>query len=170
MANPPPLAELQAALIVALTIGAPSPVGFDNERIQAAATALADKRQRGIVRTWPSLAEDIGPQFCDCVRSYTQAHPLPSRGGSLADGRTLIRWLGKSQRLSDATRFQVMSVDLSHRMLPDGQLIQRTWPTIRIAWLGESRQLVLAVHWSFLGEVWLKLPRLTVTVRRRVDA
>ena len=80
------LAAEQAALVRALVDGGPVPAGFDPDRVQATAAALARKRAREVARAWPALAAELGDDFTARFLADAARRPPPARGGALADG------------------------------------------------------------------------------------
>ena len=84
------LAARQAALVEALTSGAPVPDGFDARRVEATRVALLRKRAGEVAKQWPSLAAGIGRGW---TREFARwAADRPTRG-SLRDGWDMARGL-----------------------------------------------------------------------------
>jgi hypothetical protein len=82
------LADRQAALVAALTSGAPVPGGFDERLVGIARTALLRKRAGEVARQWPMLAAALGRSW---TAEFTRwAATRPTRG-SLRDGWDLAR-------------------------------------------------------------------------------
>ncbi len=80
------LARRQAALVAALTSGAPVPPGFDARLVEIARVALLRKRAGEVARHWPALA--AGARWP--VEFATWAASRPTRG-TLRDGWDLAR-------------------------------------------------------------------------------
>ena len=90
------LATRQAALVAALTSGAPVPPGFDPRLIEAARVALLRKRAGEVAKQWPMLVAGIGPGW---PREFARwAASRPARG-SLRDGWDLARELAARDAL-----------------------------------------------------------------------
>ncbi|MGH3742479.1 MAG: hypothetical protein ACRDT8_24090 [Micromonosporaceae bacterium] len=82
------LAQRQADLVAALTSGAPTPPGFDAERVQIAARALLRKRAAGVAAAWPWLAS--GEPWPAAFVEWAAGRPPR---GALQDGWDFARWL-----------------------------------------------------------------------------
>ncbi|MFI5492186.1 hypothetical protein [Actinoplanes sp. NPDC051859] len=82
------LADRQAALVAALTSGAPVPVGFDVRLVEVARVALLRKRAGEVARQWPDLAAACGPRWYAEWATWAAARPTR---GSLRDGWDLAR-------------------------------------------------------------------------------
>jgi hypothetical protein len=150
------IATEQESLVNALVKSSPPPGGFDSSALQATATSLVRKRMRAVARTWPVLAEWLGPRLVELFEAYAQSEPLPL-GGSLADGRTFVRWLAAQSELPEACWLEAMVVDLRYRTTANG-LVLRRWPSFRVVWLPESRRHIIGVWLPVLGQCWLRLP------------
>lgn len=87
------LADRQAALVAALTAGAPVPPGFDPRLVEAARVALLSKRAGEVARSWPMLAAGYGSAWQREFAAWAAARPTR---GSLRDGWDLARGLGES--------------------------------------------------------------------------
>lgn len=77
------LADRQAALVAALTAGAPVPDGFDVDRIGVATRALLHKRAGEVARRWPLLVAELGPRWHPEFQAWAGGRPTR---GSLRDG------------------------------------------------------------------------------------
>ncbi|GGK71792.1 hypothetical protein [Mangrovihabitans endophyticus] len=86
----PGLAARQAALVDALTRGAPVPAGFDARRVEIARVALLRKRAGEVARHWPMMAAGLGPGWLPAFSAWAAARPTR---GSLRDGWDLAREL-----------------------------------------------------------------------------
>lgn len=150
------LAAAQAELVAALVAQGPPPPGFDAERLRVAAGALAQKRQRELAQAWPRLVQGLGASWPSSFATFAAAVPLPREGGPLADGRAFAAWLEKKESLPEGGRLEALATDLRYRRCADG-LLPRRGPAVRVAWLGRSKKLVLALRWPGLGERWLRL-------------
>ena len=84
------LADRQAALVAALTAGAPTPPGFDTRRLEVARIALLRKRSGEVARHWPLLAATLGPAWTGTFTEWAATRPTR---GSLRDGWDLARAL-----------------------------------------------------------------------------
>jgi hypothetical protein len=147
------IASEQGALVSALVRSGPPPDGFDPSALHVTATSLVQKRMRAVVRAWPALPESLGPRLVELFETYAQREPLPLLGGSIADGRAFVRWLAARSELPEACRLEAMAVDLRYRATARG-LAPRRWPSLQIAWLPESRRVVVAIWSRRLGEYW----------------
>jgi hypothetical protein len=103
------------------------------------------------------LARALGPRFGELFTAYAEASTLPRDGGSLADGRAFARWLATRGVLPEAGRRQALAVDLRYSVGANG-LVPRRWPTCKVAWLRQSRRLIVAAWLPWPGEYWLSLP------------
>jgi hypothetical protein len=151
------MASEQSALVSALVESGPLPGGFDSSALHATATSLVRKRMRAVARSWQVLAESLGPRLAELFEAYAQNKPLPLSGGSIADGRAFVRWLAARGELPETCRPEAMAVDLRYRAAAQG-LVPRKWPSFQIAWLSDSRRLVVGVWVPVLGDHWLRLP------------
>jgi hypothetical protein len=88
--GPRSLADRQAALVAALTSGAPVPKGFDARLVEVARVALLRKRAGEVARQWPRLAAGFGPRWTTEFAAWAAARPTQ---GSLRDGWDLAREL-----------------------------------------------------------------------------
>ncbi len=145
------LAEQQAALLAALAGQGPVPPGFDAERVQASARALAHKRTHAVAHAWPGLTAALGRDFPDRFATYAAAVPLVAQGGPLADGRGFVAWLqaaGKAagSALGDDVWEQVLAVDLRLTATPTGWLPRR-WPCLRAVRLPDAAGWLLGASW-----------------------
>ncbi|WP_306209334.1 hypothetical protein [Actinoplanes sp. RD1] len=82
------LADRQAALVAALTSGAPLPGGFDPRLVEAARVALLRKRAGEVARHWPELAGAFGRTWIGVWSAWAATRPTR---GSLRDGWDLAR-------------------------------------------------------------------------------
>ena len=150
------LATQQAALVSALMRHGAVPAGFEPLRLEVAAESLARKRCRSAARAWPVLDRALGEEFNGRFAAYADTTPLPPHGGSLADGRGFADWLNDRGQLPEDARLHILAVDLRFKRNKTS-LIPRRIPTIKAMWLTGPRRLVVAIHWSWLGERWLSL-------------
>jgi len=157
------LAQRQAELVAALARGSPAPAGFDRERLRLAGESLARKRAGAVARAWPRLTVALADRYPTLFSEFASAHPLPSHGGPLADGRAFARWLANRGQLADAGKLETLMVDLHFVSGPQG-LRPRRGPALKAVWLGERRRLVLGVRLAWfarcvtmpLGRLWDK--------------
>jgi hypothetical protein len=133
------------------------PAGFDALRLRAAAASLARKRARAVAKAWPGMSQALAQRFGELFAAYSQAATLPSEGGPIADGRAFARWLAARGELPEKARLQVMAVDLLYTATQAG-LVRRRGPTCSVAWLHQSRRLIVALLLPWLGEYWLNIP------------
>jgi hypothetical protein len=98
------LAERQAALVAALTSGAPLPDGFDPRLVEAARVALLRKRAGEVARRWPELAGALGRTWGKVFASWAATRPTR---GSLRDGWDLARELRARGELPAAARAEL---------------------------------------------------------------
>lgn len=151
------LADRQAELIRALAAEGPVPVGFDADRIAAAAASLARKRLKEAAHAWPALAGALAEEFARHFRTFAEQVPLPHIGGPLADGRAFARYLAARDLLPDEGRIEALRVDLHHATTRAG-LVPRRGPALRMARLRQARRIVLAVRLPFLRDWWISWP------------
>ncbi|WP_033340397.1 hypothetical protein [Catenuloplanes japonicus] len=85
------LAAQQAALVAALTGGAPIPDGFDPRLVGVARKALLRKRAGDVARHWPRLAFALGDRWVPEFAAWAAGRPT---NGSLRDGWDFARSLG----------------------------------------------------------------------------
>jgi hypothetical protein len=148
------LARAQAALVDALTRGAPPPPGFDAGRVALAARALSSKRARGIARACPAAARALGSEFERAVADYAATCPAPAAGGPVEDAEAFLRWRARAADLPDALRRELLRLRL-----------RRGWP-VRATRLTESGSLLLGAR---LGRV-SRLIELPLRRTRRMSA
>jgi hypothetical protein len=153
------LREQQAALMAALAGHGPILAGWDAERVQAMAQALAHKRARSVCLAWPSLKDLLGDEFDARFKAYAAEQALPQHGGATADGRLFARWLVHcGVALSDAVQRQALSIDLRFAVTPEGWRARRGL-RVGAAWLPEARQWMLALQLPGLRALSLHLFR-----------
>ncbi|WP_320783610.1 DUF692 domain-containing protein [Streptomyces sp. CRN 30] len=100
------LALGQAALLSALVAGAPAPAGFDPERLDVQARALAGKRADVVAKVAPELPEILGGSYRPAFLGYAREHPMT--GGYRHDALDFAEYLLRAGRVEDAgTRRQV---------------------------------------------------------------
>jgi hypothetical protein len=151
------LAAMQAELVSALAGRAASPPGFDADRVQATAAALASKRRHGVAHAWPRLADALGHRFVERFDAFAATTPMPQTGGPLADGRAFYRWLAVTGDAPEACRLQALAVDLRYVATSAG-LVARRGPMLKIVRLRQPRRLVMAMRMPGLREFWLNIP------------
>ncbi|MEV0719519.1 hypothetical protein [Asanoa sp. NPDC050611] len=133
------LAERQAALVAALTAGAPVPAGFDPRLVGVARQALLRKRAGEVARTWPMLAAAYGESWRETFAAWAAARPT---NGSLRDGWDLAR----SASLSGAAAAELAGREAAWRY--DG----RSAPVPRGRLSGWARRIPL---WES-GRLWTR--------------
>jgi hypothetical protein len=84
------LAARQAALVAALTAGAPVPEGFDSRLVGVARAALLRKRAGEVAQQWPLLAAGHGDGWPAAFAAWAARRPTR---GALRDGWDLARTL-----------------------------------------------------------------------------
>ncbi|MCT9931645.1 hypothetical protein N5079_15635 [Planotetraspora sp. A-T 1434] len=94
------LAAAQADLLAALVAGGPIPEGFDVARVRIQAHSLMAKRRGSVARVLPGLVRALGGTFAKEFAAYAEGRPKPA-GGSRADARAFLDWLGSEGRLPD---------------------------------------------------------------------
>jgi hypothetical protein len=105
------LAERQAALVAALTSGAPVPEGFDNRYFAAAKAALLRKRAGEVAKRWPALVTALGPTWMPQWRDWAATRPTQ---GSLRDGWDFARHLAARGTLPTAAGPELATREATH--------------------------------------------------------
>ncbi|GAA2586201.1 hypothetical protein GCM10010435_75470 [Winogradskya consettensis] len=82
------LADRQAALVAALTSGAPVPAGFDGRMVEIARVALLRKRAGEVAGQWPALSAALGTDWLREWSAWAETRPT---NGSLRDGWDFAR-------------------------------------------------------------------------------
>jgi hypothetical protein len=123
------LARQQAAVVRAIQLGEPAPVGFDTSRLHSAEEALSRKRMRSVQQGWRGVAGALGEQFRSQFDAYAAKYPTPQDAG--ADGYQFARWLKSNGSLSSAGRIELAQWEVSHGAI------------IRILWLRDTRLLIV---------------------------
>lgn len=97
---PPPagsgLARGQAELVAALVAGAPLPIGFDADRLDATRSALLRKRAGEAAKAWPLLAASAGTDWVEVFSGHARDR---EPAGAVRDGWDLARELAAGGRL-----------------------------------------------------------------------
>ncbi|PRY29925.1 hypothetical protein [Pseudosporangium ferrugineum] len=106
------LAARQAALVAALTSGAPVPPGFDARRVEVARVALLRKRAGEVARQWPGLAAALGPRWHGVWAGWAATRPTD---GSLRDGWDLARELAARDDLPPAAGAELATREATMR-------------------------------------------------------
>ena len=120
------LAQAQAALVAALVAGGPTPAGFDERLVGAAAAALAAKRAGEAAAVWPLLCADFGSSW---VTEFARwCHGRPPQGG-LRDGWELAR--AHADRLGPAARLELAEREVRWRYDGGGPPVRRRTPAVR---------------------------------------
>lgn len=151
------LSGAQAELLRALVANGPIPAGFDEQRLRATARSLINKRRQSLARAWPNLIRILGDAYRERFAQYAQAHPLPTGGAPLADGRAFLRWLDSQQPLCDAARLEALAFDMRFTMTADG-LRPRHGMVVKLVKLRETPALVVAARLPWLGECRWRIP------------
>lgn len=124
------LAARQAALVAALTAGAPVPPGFDAHLVEIARAALLGKRARAAARHWPQLAGALGAGW---TAEFTEwAAERPTRG-SLRDGWDLARDLAARDALPLAAGAELAAREATWRYDGSSAPRRRRAPAVRRA-------------------------------------
>jgi hypothetical protein len=150
------LAAQQAELVASLLGSAAPPPGFDEERLQAAAEALAIKRERSLAKAWPALAASLRDRFHPQFAAYAASHPLPP-GGPKEDGFRFAKVLLSTGSLPDDGHRELLALSLRHSLRGDG-LRRRAAPALVAGVLRQSPCLVVGFRVPMLGERWLSIP------------
>ncbi|MGE5829875.1 MAG: hypothetical protein ACM30G_16150 [Micromonosporaceae bacterium] len=148
------LAQRQAAVVAALIAGAPTPPGFDEAAVRAAAAALLRKRAGEVAAAWPLLATAHGPQWNERFAGWAAARPTQ---GAFRDGWDLARALATARpaapaNAATAAGWAVAAAELAEREARwryDGQHAPRR-RRLPCLWRGPG---VVAVQ--VLGRVWV---------------
>ncbi|MBB5894589.1 hypothetical protein ACFFS4_36780 [Kutzneria kofuensis] len=98
------LAAQQAELLRALLAGAPTPAGFDDDRLHAQAHALLAKRSRVTWHLRPDLADDLGDRFGPLFAEYAAAHPKSVGVRARQDADRFGLWLVEKGHLTPPRR------------------------------------------------------------------
>ncbi|GAA2467991.1 hypothetical protein [Winogradskya humida] len=124
------LADRQAALVAALTSGAPVPAGFDGRMVEIARVALLRKRGGEVARQWPALHAALGAGWLREWSAWAAARPT---NGSLRDGWDFARDLVSRDALPREAGAELASREAAMRY--DGQTSPQTrrLPAIRTA-------------------------------------
>ncbi|MFI5933561.1 hypothetical protein [Actinoplanes sp. NPDC051494] len=120
------LAERQAALVAALTAGAPVPPGFDTRLVEVARVALLRKRAGEVARHWPMTATALGPGWMGAWSAWAAARPTQ---GSLRDGWAFARVLRARGALPPLALVELATREAT--MHDDGH--RRRFPALRTA-------------------------------------
>jgi len=124
------LAERQAALVAALTSGAPVPPGFDSRLVEVARVALLRKRAGEVARQWPDLAAAFGPRWLREWSSWAAERPTQ---GSLRDGWDLARELAARGSLPPGAGAELAAREAAMRYDGRSAPRPRRLPAIRTA-------------------------------------
>jgi hypothetical protein len=98
------LAAQQAALLRSLLAGAPTPAGFDDDRLRAQAHALLAKRRRIAWHLRPDLADDLGDRFGPLFAEYAVGHPKTTGVRAREDAERFGLWLVEQGHLTPPRR------------------------------------------------------------------
>ncbi|GAA0804220.1 hypothetical protein [Spirilliplanes yamanashiensis] len=122
-----PLADRQAALVAALTAGAPVPPGFDARLVEVARTALLRKRAGEVARQWPLLAAAHGPRWPATFAAWAAARPT---NGSVRDGWDLARAQAASGVLPRLAAEELAAREATFRYDGTGAVRRRRAPAL----------------------------------------
>lgn len=122
------LAARQAALVAALTAGAPVPPGFDRRLVGAARAALLRKRAGEVARHWPLLAAGLGSDWPTVFADWAARRPTQ---GSLRDGWDLARSLVAQGRLPEPAEVELTVREVTWRYDGRGAPRRRRLPALR---------------------------------------
>ena len=138
-------AARQAALVEALTSGAPVPPGFDRRLIEAARVALLRKRAAEVAKQWPALAAGIGPGWHREFARWAAARPT---NGTLRDGWDLARDLAARGTLTALAGAELAAREVTLRYdgkttprVRRGPALRRVSGSIAVQLLGRVRVL-----------------------------
>jgi len=92
-------AKQQEEFLRALVSNGPLPPGFDPDRAEILARALARKRGRAVARAWPALEHILGSSYECTFAAFARTRPLRA-AHAVEDGLAFITWLG-TQWLDD---------------------------------------------------------------------
>lgn len=98
------LAAQQASLLRALLAGAPTPAGFDDDRLRAQADALLSKRRRVSWHLRPDLADELGDRFGPLFAEYALGHPKTVDVRARQDAERFALWLVEQGHLAPPRR------------------------------------------------------------------
>lgn len=152
------LTQSQGELVRALVAQGPTPAGFDEERLRAAARSLVNKRRQCVARVWPKLVEILGATYIEAFTRYATAQPLPGCAAPLADGRMFLRWLDGQQPLSDAACLEALAFDLRFVVTPTSLRPRRGF-ALKSVRLHDTPARLIGVRVPWLGERWWRIPR-----------
>ncbi|CAL9400779.1 hypothetical protein SUDANB145_01459 [Streptomyces sp. enrichment culture] len=94
------LALAQTALLSSLVAGTPAPEGFDRERLEVQARALAGKRAGVVAKVAPELPRLLGPAYRPAFLAYARERPMT--GGYRRDALDFAAHLVRSGTVADA--------------------------------------------------------------------
>ena len=124
------LAARQAALVEALTSGAPVPDGFDARRVEAARVALLRKRAGEVARQWPALAAGAGPGWTRAFARWAARRPTR---GTLRDGWDMARDLAARGELPPLAAPELAAREAAMRYDGESPPRVRRGPALRSA-------------------------------------
>ena len=120
------LARRQADLVSALVLGAPTPEGFDDRLVRAAAEALRRKRAADVVTHWPLLRAHFGDAWLATFERWSAGRPPQ---GGLRDGWDLAREV--HDRLGVAARQELAEREVAWRYPGASPPVRRRAPAVR---------------------------------------
>jgi hypothetical protein len=120
------LARRQADLVAALVLGAPTPDGFDDRLVRAAARALNRKRAADVASRWPLLRADFGDAW---LATFEQWSAGRAPQGGLREGWDLAREI--RDRLGLAARQELAEREVAWRYTGTGTPVRRRAPALR---------------------------------------
>ncbi len=91
-------------MLQALLAGAPTPAGFDDDRIRVQAHALLSKRSRVTWHLRPDLADELGDRFGPLFADYAAGHPKTVGVRARQDAEQFGLWLVSQGHLSPPRR------------------------------------------------------------------
>ena len=102
------VAELQRALVSALTADGNAPPGFDEAGVARAARSLRAKRRSALAKTWPALTSELGAAFKTTFEQFAACCPVGD-DGPVADGRRFAEHLLRRGTLGDSGRCELLA-------------------------------------------------------------
>jgi hypothetical protein len=121
------LADRQAQLVAALTLGRPVPEGFDRSRVEAARVALLRKRAGAVAKVWPLLAAGLGADWQREFAAWASARPTR---GAWRDGWDFAR---ACRALPPPAAVELASREAAWRYAGDAPPAERRLPAVRFA-------------------------------------
>jgi hypothetical protein len=109
------IADLQRALVAALTAEAGAPQGFNHTEVARTARSLRAKRRAAVAKAWPGLTSELGATFAAVFDSFAAACPVGD-DGPVEDGRRFAEHLWRRSALGDRGRSELLARRVSRGM------------------------------------------------------